>query len=169
MAYGCHWLHILLYFMYLFFFPFSQPFMPSYLPKDFGESMSLYCMSWTNISSLCVCVCVWYCGSLDTCLSNLHRSLILQLVLLPFLESPRERALKEWCSRTSVHVIWPRLLIKIKKYLLNTSAAWSRQMIVSLLLSIKGICSVLFIFSVSFFIIFHKDLDLFSRVIIKLS
>jgi len=42
-------------------------------------------------------------------------------------------------------------------------------MIVSLLLSIKGICSVLFIFPVSFFIIFHKDLDLFSRVIIKLS
>ena len=61
----------------ILFFPFSQPFMPSYLPKDFGESMSLYCMSWTNISSLCVCVCgtveawtliyqtyieVWFCS-----------------------------------------------------------------------------------------------------------
>ena len=42
-------------------------------------------------------------------------------------------------------------------------------MIVLLLLSIKGICSVLFIFLDSFLIIFHKDWDLFSGVIIKLS
>ena len=60
-------------------------------------------------------------------------------------------------------------MIKIKKYLLNTSTAWLRQIIVLLLLSIKGICSLLFIFPDSFLIIFHKDLDLFSRVIIKLA
>ena len=46
MACGCHLLHIFLYFMYLnLSFPSAQPFMPSYLPKDFGESVSLYCMS----------------------------------------------------------------------------------------------------------------------------
>jgi hypothetical protein len=47
---------------------------------------------------VCVCVCICVCGTVEawTLIYQTYiEVLILQLVLLPLLESPRERALKE--------------------------------------------------------------------------